>query len=225
MWLDMQDSPQKLPVLDGTHFVADDVDDKNDDMKRRRPTVAELVAEIAGYLQSQRKITESSDFKGWTIVISGEGEPTLRLSTLIQLVQRLKELLYNTSPATPSCIRITTNGLLDTDKMQQLLLPICTDSSSSSSNPRIAFSVALMTNDADQYDEFMHPLLGDNDNNGGGGARPHDIVQSFIRAAVNAGVQIEVTAVDRPQVDKEKTEQLAVSLGVKDPIRWRRYFP
>ena len=53
---------------------------------------------------------------------------------------------------------------------------------------------------------------------------PHDRVCEFIREAVHANLQVEVTGVDRPEIDKKRTETLAASLGVESPCRWRPYF-
>jgi len=56
---------------------------------------------------------------------------------------------------------------------------------------------------------------------------PHGIVCDFVRAAVDAGgdgMSVEVTAVDRPDVDRTRTEELAARLGVSE-LRWRSYFP
>jgi hypothetical protein len=54
----------------------------------------------------------------------------------------------------------------------------------------------------------------------------HDLVCHFIqRAAEMDGLEVEVTAVDRNDVDKAKLEALVQSLGVHTPVRWRPYFP
>ena len=64
---------------------------------------------------------------------------------------------------------------------------------------------------------------------------PHDIVCKFIEESVKVvGLDVEVTGVEYHHhcdsttsiiVDKAGTEALAASLGVKNPMRWRPYFP
>jgi hypothetical protein len=71
-----------------------------------------------------------------------------------------------------------------------------------------------MTAEADQYDKLMHPMV---DN-------AHWHVRQFIEQAIQAGLDVETTAIDREDVDKEKTEELSRSLRVTSPIRWRTYF-
>jgi len=87
-----------------------------------------------------------------------------------------------------------------------------------------AVSVALMTANPDQYQQIMEPhLMMDSSNNH---PAAHDVVCQFVRSAVCAGLEVEVTGVDNAlMVDKGETEHLAASLGVTTPMRWRPYFP
>ncbi len=167
----------------------------------REPRLDDLLQEIENEFSSQEKIE--------SIVISGEGEPTLRLEDTIELVCRIKSLA-NTLPSgqpVPS-IRLTTNGLVASSfNLPQRLW----DSGVSS------ISVGLMTWNANQYNNVVRPL----DKTG------FDTVCKFITDAVkvDGNLEIEATAVDRPDVDKARTESLAASLGVIHPVRWRPYFP
>jgi TatD family-associated radical SAM protein len=195
MWLDMQESPQKLPIPDEKFQLVDFMDDQ-DDINHRRPSVDELVTEIQGFYSQQRLVDST-----WNIVIGGEGEPTLRLSSLILLIQQLRQLQ-------PSCsIRVTTNGLLDQERTNRLLKECC--------DTGVHFSVALMTHDANQYTEIMRPTQSYSFAN----------VQQFIESTVAAGFQVEVTAVNQPTVNKERTVSMAEALGVTSSVRWREYFP
>ena len=82
-------------------------------------------------------------------------------------------------------------------------------------------SIPLMTHDPDQYDQLMQPLVHVNDS---ANSRPHErVVRALIRA-IAAGVVVDVTAVDRPDVDRIRTEALAESLGVTTGVRWRRWY-
>lgn len=151
-----------------------------------------------------------------SLVIAGEGEPTLRLSTLLDVVRRpiRSSSLGN---ATPTTIRVVTNGLGDA-------VPGNSNGGGCARQMKEAgvsgVSVALMTASADQYEELMMPCLSDTI------SRPaHEMVCDFIVSALDVGLDVEVTAVDRVEVDKAATEKLAKSLGVTDPVRWRPYFP
>ena len=81
-------------------------------------------------------------------------------------------------------------------------------------------SVALMTASPDLYDELMMPCLSDTIS-----TPAHEMVCNFIVSALDVGLGVEVTGVDRADVDKAATEELAKTLGVADPVRWRPYFP
>ena len=167
----------------------------------REPRLEDLLQEIEYEFSAQESIE--------SIVISGEGEPTLRLEDTIELVCRIKSFA-NTLPSgqpTP-LIRLTTNGLVTSSfNLPQRLW----DSGVSS------ISVGLMTWNANQYNNVVRPL----------DEAAFDTVCSFITDAgqVNGNLEIETTAVDRPDVDKARTESLAASLGVIRPVRWRPYFP
>jgi hypothetical protein len=206
-WLDYQETPQKLPAPAESSCVC-----VLDEVEGRRPTVDELVAEVETHLKKKQK--KASTDVDWTIVVAGEGEPTLRLNALIELVERLYAVVPQFTSG--SSIRITTNGLLDPGSTERLV-NACSVKNNKEVIP-ITFSVALMTHDADQYDQLMQPALSDTT------VRGHDLVQNFIRSVVAADLEVETTAVDRPDIDKERTNQLSVSLGVAHPVRWRIYF-
>jgi len=185
MWLDTTDLKQKLP--DPLHLVSLLPQDVS-----RRPTIDELLEDLAAVDLAHLD----------SIVIAGEGEPTLRPSVLTELVRRIKEISTLT-------VRLTTNGLIDSE---------CVDKLAACGVD--AISVALMSSRSDQYSELMEPLLPQSIH-----ISPHELVCNFIAAAIQAGLQVEVTGVDRPDVDKEQTQALANQLGVRDTIRWRTHFP
>jgi hypothetical protein len=222
-WLDCQDgsTPQKLPPADESSYVAR-IPDSHDN-GNQRPTVSELVQEVDACIASKNE----NDVQDWTLVIGGEGEPTLRLNDLIELMERLRDLLdehysRRSSDSSTSCIRVTTNGLLlDSDDSRRRLFEAARAEAAT-------LSVALMTNDANQYDELMRPLLVLSflERSEWQGRRPHDLVTSFIQQAIKAGIHVETTAVDRPGlVDRIATNELSRTLGVVPPVRWRPYFP
>jgi hypothetical protein len=196
-----------------------------------QPSIEDLYREVQDQYLCHRgdRLVES-------IVFSGEGEPTCRWNDLLELASRIRDdddvqqqqqqQQRNQEDESSLPIRLTTNGLVDSPWIDS------SSSSSTSSLPRQLYdaginevSVMLMTHDRDLYDELVHPriVLCDDDFR-----RAHDIVCQFITDCVQVdGLDVELTCVDQPDVgiDKAKTEALAVSLGVTQPIRWRPYFP
>jgi hypothetical protein len=233
------------------------------DQQQREPTIDDLCQEIQQQLlQEQQQQSRDGDDKNDTttktgkridsIVLSGEGEPTLRFDDMIELVRRLKSFTTKTLPLTsssqqqqqPVTIRLTTNGLVTA----------ATTTNNSNSNISIPqrlkdcgisqVSVGLMTWDAKQYNDLVRPVLiprtTKNNNNLDNKDDPKkydnddtttvdafDILCKFIKDAVQVhGLDVETTAVDRPDVDKVKTEIFASKiLGVSNQVRWRPYFP
>ena len=164
------------------------------------------------------------------LVFAGEGEPTLRLGAMISLIEKAKLL-----DSFPSTIRVVTNGLC-----RSIITPeekddskLCCPLQAMKVAGVTSLSVALMTASAEQYGALMQPHLKKNNNNNNHvlssslethvGA--HEAVCSFIADAVVVGLDVEVTAVDRQEVDKEKLKELVGALGVEKPVRWRPYFP
>jgi len=222
-WLDTQEHPQKLP--DPLEPVAalclpefSGSENGEDAENGRRPSVSELVEEIAPQLLGDSETV---------VVIAGEGEPLLRYGAVLQLARRLKE----NQGATALSVRVTTNGLLlhpqpgsTTDPERESQTKTCFPQLLRD-NGVDAVSVALMTHDPVQYRELMNPHLsgGEEDDV----MTAHDRVCQFLETALKVdGLQVEATAVDRPDVDKSKTEELAASLGLSSgSFRWRTYFP
>lgn len=191
IWLEMQESYQKLPpALEAVSELPSLRDGE------RRPSIADLLADFDAY-QSNHGSPES-------IVFGGEGEPTLRWEDLERIVPSLLDRCDKS--VSPPLIRVTTNGLTDSGNLATRL-QACGVSS---------VSVALMTNDAEQYDRLMHPIT-KNDN-------PHGDVVDFISSSVRAGLDVEVTGVQNPSIDEEQTQALVSSLGVTLPMRWRPFF-
>ena len=201
MWLDMQETPQKLPEpLDTVEELEPGSVEHSVD--GRRPTVVELMEEVESVMLAYRQ--SGKEFS--SIVIGGEGEPMLRLDALEDLVRKIR-LHYSNEDSSPSTtIRVTTNGLVQDAVTCTKRLIACGVND---------VSVSLVTHDAKQYDELMQPR---NLNQSS-----HGRVQVFLRAAGQVGLHVEATAVNRPDVDQIATEALAKSLGVAS-IRWRPYF-
>ena len=206
MWLETQEFPQQLPkALEMVKSLqAGSVENSVDG---RRPTVSELLEEVKAV---------SADTK--SIVVAGEGEPTLRIEALEQLVQGISQQLRDASTQAQT-IRVITNGLMTSvDEFE------CTERLVACGVNSV--SVALMTHDPSLYERLMQPCGAPKPSKDTDVEESHHLrVREFIRSAVHVGLQVETTAVDRPEVDKEETQKLATSLGVKGPVRWRPYFP
>ncbi len=165
------------------------------------PTVKELLAEVQSYKQ-----TDSDE--NLSVVIAGEGDAiSFRSTDVVKFLGRLYTFRLH-SHTFESTIRVQTNGLAEHyDELFagiQHFLP-----------KTIAFTVPLMTHDAAQYEIIMQPT---------GVDRPYERVLDFCkRVRDDPKYGLELTAVERPDVDVGKTNEVAGSLGV--PIRWRSYHP
>jgi molybdenum cofactor biosynthesis enzyme MoaA len=178
MYLDTQDYPQKLPPALEPILCLDE--------ETRLPSIQSLKDDIDHAVQE--KEPES-------LVLGGEGEPTMRWSCLLSLARMYSHLN----------VRVTTNGLIPSTYAVQM-----------KDNGIQTVSVALMTADPTQYIQLMKPA--------DSSLQVHYIVCEFIQQAVRCNLQVEVTGVDRSDVDKEATEKLVMSLGVQNAVRWRPYF-
>lgn len=105
-------------------------------------------------------------------------------------------------------------------------------------------SVALNTANRQEYDMLMEPcchsggeVIGSDKEGNGSGAKTlmpgtaHDVVCELILDAVKLGMDVEITRIDRPGIDKRETDRLAWLLRSVGPkrqkprtVRWRKYF-
>jgi MoaA/NifB/PqqE/SkfB family radical SAM enzyme len=204
--------------------------------QQQEPSIEDLFQEVQEYCsmivteQGNHAVNDNFSMLD-SIVFSGEGEPSCRWDDLIELtsmfhndptIQRAVKSRNDGGEPSPS-LRLTTNGLIDVKNMAMTTAYVPLPSSSV---PQFLFdsgithvSVALMTHDPELYDELVQPSFLN-------GAKPHSMVCKFIQESVQVpGLDVEVTGVDRQGiVDKSKTEALAASLGVTNPMRWRPYF-
>jgi TatD family-associated radical SAM protein len=201
-WLDMQEPSEKQKLPPSLETVSEIIMTPSDNLTRR-PTVAELMEEI-------QAVSEGSSFDA--IVIAGEGEPTLRWKELLQLTKRLKEQQEQKN-LSETVVRVTTNGLAVPDNGPEQLQAAGVN----------AVSVALMTHDPVLYDELMQPSSSSSSSSEIRHA--HERVCHFVQQAVQVGLQVEVTGIEREGVDKAGTEALAQSLGVTEAFRWRSHHP
>eukprot|EP00956_Cyclotella_meneghiniana_P029424 scaffold71102_cov48-Cyclotella_meneghiniana.AAC.2 len=200
---------------------------------RIHPSITTLTNEAISYLNN--KAPEHSFEQ---IVIAGEGEPTLRMDALLSISHQIQS--YRKSQNEPPLpIRLITNGLVYT-------IP---NFGYSPYNPRrngaiphhrhtvlrdmleagiSRISVALNTNNRHEYDVLMEPCCFTSGNAVPGMA--HDMVCEFILEAGKVGFDVEITGIDRPDIDKYETDRLArmlLSVAQRkktNKVRWRQYF-
>jgi len=192
-YLDTTEYPQALPEY---------LFERITEMPANHPL--EFISELKASIRSELEASSINDYE--SLVIAGEGEPTLQWDALLSIANEF---------STMTKIRVVTNGLL--------MIPTSTSTDAVlelKQHGVHAVSVALMTDNSNQYNQLMDPM-----HTTGAKFQPYDAVCDFIQSAVNHDLEVEVTAVDRPDVNKVKTEAIAHGLGVKKLVRWRPYFP
>lgn len=130
------------------------------------------------------------------IVFCGYGEPLIRLDTIKEVSRRLA-----TRDSRP-VIRLNTNGHANLFWGRNIL-------------PELKglidiVSISLNADNATTYNQLCHPAFGE---------KSYAAVIEFIKEAKKQIPEVEVTAVDLPEVDKEACHKIAESLGVSFRIR------
>jgi cyclic pyranopterin phosphate synthase len=159
----------------------------------REPTTTELKAELEAVLGLRR----------WSeVVFCGFGEPTARLDVLLEVARWIRKRCGGSVT-----IRVDTNGhgyALNKGR------DVAGELRAAGVNN---VSVSLNGHDEASYAENCRPMVG------GGFAA----VLEFVKKAVDARLDVEVSAVRMPEVDVDKVRAVAESLGV--PLRIRDYIP
>ena len=180
-----------------------------------RPSIVTIINEVRSRLD-----TPSVDYD--QVVIAGEGEPTLRMDALLAISRAVtrdnSDSNKNKMQKHPA-VRVITNGLccgipnlgylpnnLDRDGT---IIPVHRHAIlRDMTNAGITrLSVALNTANRHEYDVLMEPSC-----HTGGSVRPgtaHDLVCELIVDATKIGMDVEITGIDRPGIDKIETERLA----------------
>lgn len=198
-------SPPEFPKLVTNEQNLTDFDDQS-----ISPTADVLLAEIKKLLSASDEIQ--------SIVFAGEGEPTLRLKTLLHLSQQIRN---DANFASDKPIRIVTNGLILASENEGNRRKILEDLKVTGIDE---LSVALMTSCSTQYDDLMQPCWDDEKGNKGSNISAHERICSFIRDAIDVGLSIECTGVEHSYIDMGLAEKLGGELGASS-FRWRPYFP
>ena len=158
------------------------------------PTAEELASLVEEFFAA---CGESSSGEG---VFQGNGDPlevaAVVIGTVGLVAQRRSGIPF----------RLNTLGLCSASTVDALLASAAFGGSSSGSSSRITeVSVFMPAPEANRYAELLRPCEG----------RGFDDACTFVRRSAQAGVAVEVTAVDRPDVDVAEVEALAMRLGAK----------
>jgi TatD DNase family protein len=132
------------------------------------------------------------------VVFTGLGEPTRRLEVLLELTRRLKR-------AGVQRVRVDTDGLASLREgadVVPLLVAAGVD----------ALSVSLNAADAATYAQICPSRYGE---------RAYEACRAFIRAAVDAGLEVAASCVALPGLSEPACRAAAESLGAR--FRWRPY--
>ena len=135
------------------------------------------------------------DPKGYKeIVFCGYGEPTLRLDAIKAIASELKKQ--------GSRIRVVTNGHGDLINKREIVTELIGLIDS--------FSVSLNADTENVYNDVCKPEFGE---------ASYAAVKEFIKSCVRAGMDVEVTYLDLPEVDTVKCEGIARSFSAKFRLR------
>ena len=165
--------------------------------------------------------SENQDTSTIKIAFAGEGEPLIYPNELLWLSNKISLLAQNLHRDLN--LRVVTNGIVHPSAAKTLF-----------DHGVTGVSVALMTANREQYQDMMNTKDLDEILSANGGdnkknelcATSHDQVCKFIENAYLCGLDVELTGVDRIDVEKSSTEKLGESLGIKSSrFRWRPYFP
>jgi len=169
---------------------------RNKEQCRFSSSIKEMLqTEIDIQLQQKQK----SDDHWKEIKFGGEGEPTLNLQTLEALTKEFSSRFENVN------IKVMTNGLTEEANVPEALKDWGVS----------GVSVSLLSHDSQQYNELMEPLV----------ENAHEKLCTFIENCVACNLDVELTSIDRPGIDKQEVQALATNLGVNGEIRWRTFFP
>jgi len=193
----------------------------------RRILLQQVQAEMKSSQQDPTETTKSitNNDNIDCIVMGGEGEPLLRYPDILFLSLAIREA-YPTIP-----IRIQTNGYISISTQQQghphSLLKLFKLVGVTH------FTITLPTTSSSLYIHLMDPSVTPiriitcekEQLTSTTTASALEAVCTFIQQCIMEGFHVEVTSIDRPDVDKETVETLARDLGVVHPVRWRTYHP
>jgi len=138
--------------------------------------------------------------EGWRdreeIVFCGYGEPTMRLSQILETAGRVRDL----SPDTR--IRLNTNGLGNLFHRKNIVPEL--------SGLIDTVSISLNAQDSSTYEKICRPGIGP-------GA--YDSLLDFTKKCVEAGLEVTLTVVQNPEVDVEACRKIAEKMGAGFRIR------
>lgn len=151
------------------------------------PTAAELAALVIEFFSA------AGDDANGNVIFQGNGDPLEAADVVIDTVRLVAQERDGVA------FRLNTLGLTDSATVDRLL-----SSTAFAGSSRISgVSVFVPAAEPSMYAQLLRPCDG----------RAFDDVCEFVRRSAEAGIDVEVTAVDRPDVDVQEVEALAMRLG------------
>ena len=180
-----------------------------------------LIKELEDYIMHSgiKACSTQTDFV-LRVAFAGEGEPLMRPQELLWFSRKISDLAQ--SHQCNLNLRVVTNGIVHPSAAKVL-----------SECGVTGVSVALMTADQQQYQDIMGTTRIDDilsvhykENIDDQMCKTcHDQVCKFIKEAIHSGLDVELTGLDRADIDKKFAESLGNKLGVDSSrFRWRPYF-
>lgn len=126
------------------------------------------------------------------ITFAGLGEPLLRKDCIYETANKIKEHRHGVP------LRVKTNGLIGSKDCASV-------ASMLKSSGIDKMSISLVSDNPKQYQDIMQPM---------NGLKFQDVC-SFVIACVEADMEVECTAVDRPDVNVSAVRALSLSLGAQ----------
>ena len=163
------------------------------------PTADEIFTAVDHAFDTGKIAVSSMDSA--PITFAGYGEPLLRLDVICEAVQHIKDARHGAS------IRIKTNGLIPNTEVSSVVMKL----------KKVGIdkmSISLMSENPKQYQAIMKPQ-----NN-----TTFSDVCAFIMTCAEAGLDVECTAVERPDIQLGNLRALALALGATS-FRSVKYYP
>ncbi|CAM9160792.1 unnamed protein product [Ectocarpus fasciculatus] len=163
------------------------------------PSIEEICEAVDHAFETGKVAVSSMDSE--PVTFAGYGEPLLRLDCICDAVERIKEHRHGAS------VRVKTSGLILSSEGGMVANKL-----KEAGIERV--SVSLVSDNPQQFQDIMQPS---------NGAKFGDVC-SFIISCAEVGLDVECTAVERPDVKISNVRSLALALGATG-FRSVKYFP
>lgn len=183
-----------MPAQSGFSMLMDEQGDED-----AEPNCSDIFEAVDKAFDTGRVSVSSMESE--PITFAGFGEPLLRTDCICDAVRQIKDSRHG------AIFRIKTNGLIRSADGLSTALKL-----QEAGIDKI--SVSLISENPTQYQQIMQPK---------NGATFSDVC-SFVMTCAEIGLDVECTAVDRPDVHVGNVRALALALGAAS-FRSAKYFP